>query len=526
MSTMAPTMGPTTAPTPIPDYLKNPQPIDWSKPTKESILSNSMRYDDFQPSGKKEPGASECQAPQQLKSADIFATATDIATKMGADTQCIKSAQNSASTQSASKAFDQRSATSADFHAKADAWVASASVSASAHTQDSTTSAEQQSGSQNNQASYSAGCGSTMITASNVAQKQLAMQCVINNVSQSTDISANARATITIHTTPLTDAEVANVATLQAANNKIIQNNSNAIKDLYMILIQKAKPDGTPFYSADDIMKMIEPLKGFYDKQQDKLNSAIEIYKRDINISNSTIKNIVLTSVKTFNELTTSAKSDLATLSASIQKDLTAQSIANDMGVSAQDPNVKTMASKACESTSSSASSSITNILNSLKVTADASGKIDIYAAGVINITNSVITNDITLQLATQAVMNQAVANSQSAAAQFMADSSNTQGVVNNVAGLDSLQKALGTTISDAIGSNQKAIINSQDVGAAQIASYNDKVKAVVASMSSGSILGAIIVGLLLIWYFRGSSSSSSSGGGANHFRSFRFNRL
>jgi hypothetical protein len=515
---MAPTMGP------IPDYLKNPQPVDWSNPTKESILSNSMYYDDFKPSGKKEPGASECQAPQQLKSADIFATATDLATKMGADTQCIKSAQNNASTQSASKAFDERSAISADYHAKADAWIASASVSASASAQHSKTTAEQQSGSQNNQASYSAGCGSMMITANNVAQKQLAMQCVINNVSQNTDISAGASSTITIHTTPLTDAEVANVATLQAANNKIVQNNSNAIKDLYMILIQKAKPDGTPFYSADDIMKMIEPLKGFYDKQQDKLNSAIDIYKRDINISNSTIKNIVLTSVKTFSELTTSAKSDLATLSASIQKDLTAQSIANDMGVSAQDPNVKTMASKACESTSSSSSSSITNILNSLKVTANASGKIDIYAAGVINITNSVITNDITIQLATQAVMNQAVANSQSAAAQFMADSANTQGVVNKVAGLESLQKALGTTISDAISANQKAIIHSQDVGAAQIASYNDKVKA-FATSSSGRILGAILVGLLLIWYFRG-TGTASSGGGVNRFRSFRFNRF
>lgn len=520
------TMGPTMAPTPIPDYLKNPQPVDWSNPSKEAILSNSMRYSDFQPSGKKEPGATECQAPQQLKSADIFATATDLAQKMGADTQCIKSSQNSAATQAASKAFDQRSATSADFNARADAWVASASVSASAHTQDSTTSAEQQSGSQNNQSSYSAGCGSTMITASNVAQKQLAMQCVINNVSQNTDISGSASATITIHTTPLTDAEVANVATLQAANNKIVQNNSNAIKDLYMILIQKAKPDGTPFYSADDIMKMIEPLKGFYEKQQDKMNSAIDIYKRDINISNSTIKNVVLASVKTFSELTTSAKSDLATLSASIQKDLTAQSIANDMGVSAQDPNVKTMSSKACESTSSSSSSSITNILNSLKVTADASGKIDIYAAGVINITNSTITNDITLQLATQAVMNQAVANSQSAAAQFMADSSNTQGVVNKVAGLDTLQKALGSTISDAISANQAAIINSQDVGAKQLADYNDKVKSVVSSMSGGmGLVGAVVVVLLLLYLFKG-SGNSNSGGGVNRFGSYRFNRL
>ena len=523
MSTMAPTMGPTMAPTPIPEFLKNPQPVDWANPTKESILSNSMRYNDFQPSTKKEPGASECQAPQQLKSADIFAKATDIAQKMGADTQCIKSVQNSASTRAQSEAFDKRSSLDADYNAKADALVVSASVSASVSARESQTSSSQNSGSQNNQNSYSAGCGSTIVTANNVAQKQLAMQCVINNVSQSTSISAGASATITIHTTPLTDAEVANVATLQASNNKIVQNNSNAVKDLYMVLVQKAKPDGTPFYSADDIMKLIEPLKGFYEKQQDKLNAAIDIYKRDINISNSTIKNVVLASVKTFSELTTSAKSDLATLSASIQKDLTSQSIANDMGVSAQDPNVKSMSSKACESTSSSSSSSITNILNSLKVTADASGKIDIYAAGVINITNSVITNDITLQLATQAVMNQAVANSQSAAAQFMADSANTQGVVNKVAGLETLQKALGSTISDAISANQAAVINSQDVDAQKSADYQNKVKAVATSSGGMGLAGAILVVLLLVYLFKGSGSSS---GGGNRFGAFRFNRL
>lgn len=514
MSTMSPTMGPT----PIPDYLKNPKQIDWSRPDKDAIRSNTMIYSDFTPSSKPELGSTQCQAPQQIKSADIFSTATDIAKRLGADTQCIKNSQNSASTQSASSSFDQRNSTSADFQAKADAWVVSASTNASMQHQESTTDNRQQSGSQNNQSSYSAGCGSTIITANNVAQKQLAMQCVINNVSQNTSINAGASSTIIIHTIPLTQAELDNVAALQASNNKIIQNNSNAIKDLYSVLIQKAKPDGTPFYAASDIMNMIEPLKNFYDKQQDKLNSALDIYRRDINISNSTIRNVVLASVKTFNELTTSAKSDLATLAASIQKDLTAQSIANDMGVSAQDPNVKSLASKACESTSSSSSSSITNVLNSLKATASSSGKIDIYAAGIINIANSVITNDITLQMATQAIMNQAVANSQATSAQFMSDTSNNQGAVNNVAGLESLQKALGTTISDAISANQQAVINSQNVGAQQIASYNDKIKAVFTNPTNQSIIGGIVL-LIILWFIFGRGSSN----GSNKFRAYRF---
>ena len=495
MSTPGPTYDP------IPDYLKNPQNINWSRPDRNSILSNTMSYNDFTPSGTPAPGASQCQAPQQIKSADIFSTATDIAQRMGADVQCIKSAQNNASTQAHSKAFDQRNATDVDYSAKADAWIVSASVNASLHHQESTTSAEQQSGSQNNQASYSAGCGSTLITANNVVQKQLAMQCVINNVSQDTTINAGASATITIHTLPLTNAEVAARTILETANDKITQNNSNAVRDLYMILVQKAKPDGTPFYSADDIIKLIQPLSDFYSKQQDKMNLSLESYKRDINISNSTIKNVVLSTVKTFNELSTSAKSDLATLSASIQKDLTAQNIANDMGVSAQDPNVKSMASKACESTSSSSSSSITNILNSLKATADASGKIDIYAAGIINITNSVITNDVTLQMATQAIMNQAIANSQSTAAQFLSDTVSNQGAINKVAGLETLQKALGTTISDAISANQKAIINSQDVGAQQLASYQDKVKNFVSSPLNQSIIGGVILLIALLWF-------------------------
>jgi hypothetical protein len=515
------TMEPTMAPTPIPDFLKNPKNVDWSRPNNETIESNIMSYKDFAPSTKPEAGASECAAPEQLKSSDIFATATDIATKMGADTQCIKSSQNSASTQSASKSFDERSALKTDFNASARAFVVSASVSASLHKQDSKTANEQQSGSSNNQNSYSAGCGSTLITANNVSQKKLAMQCVINNVSQNTSISVGATATITIHTRPLTDAEVASRSALEASNNRITQNSSNAVRDVMLAMMQKAKPDGTPFYTADDITKLMTPLTSFYEKQQDKMNAALESYRRDINIKDSEIKNVMLSSVKTFTELTTSAKSDLATLSASIQKDLTAQSIANDMGVSSQDPNVKSMASKACESTSSESSSSITNVLNSLKATADSSGKIDIYAAGIITLTNVKITNDVTINMATQAVMNQAVANSQSAAAQFMTDTGASQGAVNKVAGLETLQKALGTTISDAIAANQQAVINSQNVGRDQLLSHDDKVKSVVSSQNGAIGIGAILLILVFLYFFTG-----NRGGNVNRFRSYRFNRL
>jgi hypothetical protein len=516
----------TTDPTYAPDYLKNPKPIDWSKPDTEAIQSNLMTWNQFQPSDKS--GSSQCQAPQQLKSADIFASATDLAQKMGADAQCIKDVANDAGTRSKSSNFDERSSLDADYNARMNALIVSASVSASLSARNSKTTADQDSGTWNNQKSRSAGCGSTMITASNIAQKQLAMQCVINNVSQDTSIAGAGTASITIQTLPLTSEETAAKAALEAIQGKIIDNNNKNFATVTMLLFSKAKPDGTPFYSADELTKLLASLGKVYENQQDLMNKALTTYDRSIKITNTKVMNKVTSTVKVFNELSTSAKSDLATLSASVQKDLTAQTIANSMGVSAQDPNVKTMASKACESTSSSSSSSITNVLNSLKVSASASGKIVIVAAGTITLTGSDITNDITLKLATQAIMNQAIANSQSSAAQFMNDSANTQGIVNKVAGLETLQKELGTTVSDAIKANNEPIISSQNVDAKKSADYQNKVKDVVANMSNSNmyIVAAIVGVLLLVYLFKGSGSTAGGGSGGNRFRSYRFNRL
>jgi len=515
-----------TGPTYAPDYLKNPRPIDWLNPNEDDIASNMMTWKDFQPSEKEKPGASQCAAPQQLKDSEIFARATDIADKMGGDSQCIKETDNQSGTRSKSSSDDSRQELNADFQAQGKAPFVSASVNASMNAKNSTTKTDQDSGSHNNAKSRASGCGSTMITANNVVQKQLAMQCVINNVSQDTQSFAKNTASITIQTLPLTPEEVAAQAALTIAQNKIILNNNNNLNTITMTLASKAKTDGTPFYPMSDIINLVNSLRQVYEKQQELMNQALKIYDRSVNITKSKITNKADTSVKVFTELSTSAKSDLATLSASVQKDLTAQSIANTMGVSAQDPNVKTMASKACESTSSSSSSSITNILNKLSVSASTDGKIVIIVAGTINITDSEITNTTTLKLATQAVMNQAISNSQSSAAQFMSDSSNTQGVENKVAGLEDLQKALGTTISDAITANQAAVINSQNVDAQKSAAYYDKVKAVFTASSTTDMIIAIVVGLIIIYYFFSGSSTPPSSGGGNRFRSFRFNRL
>jgi hypothetical protein len=503
--------------------------VDWGDPLEDDIKSNIARVGILpKPNVRGQPGfdpnAPQCEKPTPIKSADIFNKASDIAKSLGGDEECIKQSETGSKESGKSSAFDTRSEDNLDASYSAEANImwgaaqASSKGNLAARKADSTTTADQQHATEMQNQNLQKGCGSTLITATNMVQKQMAMQCVINNVSKTVDIKVGVQATIVVQTLPRTDKENDVVAAAKAAQAKLALQNSDSLKAITMALVSSNRP-------ATDVIAFVKPLAEFYAKQEDNIKRSLDFFNRDITIVNSEISNVTLTSVKVFSKLETSAKSDLATLAASIQKDAVAQTMANDMGTSAMDPNVKTMAQRACESTASSSSSSITNILDSMKCSIDSSARITIVSAGNIVIDRSKITNNVTAELCSQSVVNQAVANSLSAAAQFMSDTSNTTDVTNKIAGLNDLQKALGDTVAGAIAANQAAIINSQNASTLQSQAYQDKAKALglatLASDPSSQIIGIIIVLGILYWLFGSGSKSKPE----QAFRPYRLGR-
>lgn len=516
-----PTPGPTyfDMASPIPDYVnQGAKDINWDNPTLEEIKSNLSRVGGVK-NVKGSPGfnpqAPTCEKPDPVKPADIFNKAAELADSLGGNQECVKEAKTKSDEWGKSNAYDERHGVDFDAQANFEANLLFASTkggfSSSLRQKDSKTSSEQAHGTSMDNASLQKGCGSTLITATNMVQKQMAMQCVINNVSQTKDIQVGTTATIVIQTLPMNDVEAGLKEKATAALLRIQMTNSDSIKAITTALINRIDPADLNF--AAKITQTIQPMAEFYAKQEKNMQLAVDSFSRDINIENSEIKNVTLTSVKVFDELTTSAKSDLATLSASIQKDAVAQTMANSMGTSAMDPNVKSMSQRACESTSSSSSSSITNLLNNMKCSIDSRNVITIVSSGRINIKGSKISNNVTAELCAQSIINQAVTNALSSSAQFMSDTKNTQDVTNKVAGLNDLQKALGDTVANAIEKNQAAVINAQNADTAQALAYQKKVQAVTEAQlykSPVAIIGGVIVVAIIAYFIFGGKKDNN----------------
>ena len=511
-ATPEPSMTPTPTPinfATIPDYLPpidpgaTRPPLDFNK--QETITPYLYNPE---ASGQSKSSA-VCSTPPPVTSQDIFNKASDLAKSLGGDQTCIKSAENQAKESGASSAYDTRRATDFDLQVKNDTevlWGAAKNnfgLNSSSRDSASTTTADQSHATEMGQKSSQEGCGSTLITASNMVQKQAAMQCVMNNISKDQAISSNIKVTVAINTLPLSETEAKLLGEAQEKLSKMQINNSNNIKAIVLALIAAGKP-------ASDVMGYVKPMTDFYSVQEANFEASMAIYNRDVNIKNSTVEAKGVSKVKVFSQLTTSAKSDLSTLAASVQKDAVAQTMANDMGTSAMDPNVKTMAQRACEASATSSSSSITNLLDSMKVSMDGNGLITISACGSINISNTVISASVVAELCSQSILNQAVSNALASSSSFLTDTKNTTDVTNKVAGLNDLQAALGKTVSDAITANQKAIINSQDAQTSQENAYQKKVTDVANALFAGdstSIMVVIAVCVLLYFLFGRSGS-------------------
>lgn len=470
----------TTTPSPI-----TPSPTPAGTPSPSSIFDSSTAIyplpfakspADIAPNGSFTKAIDSnmavlpntCQQPPALTADDIFTKADDLAKATGSAQVCTKSSNNNASQNSSSFSA----------HGEMSAFIASASMTAGG--QHSETAQSQQ--------NAQSGCGSSLTNATNVLMKQSQMQCVINNVSQTTTASAVIHMGVSITTTPLTSQEMTNLAALQSKN----ADNMLKLRTSYGQLIQGAVIAGAPVAS-------IQVLSDFQTKVltlADLANTrSEEAYSRDLNMTNVKISQTGSVSMKLSVQLSTSAQATLSSLASSVSKDVTSQALANTFGTSVLDPNVKQASSSATDANSASASSSISNVMNNTSLSVDQSGNIVISCPGKLTLTNVTIDQNFVASVIANAVLNQAITNGLSAATNFLADTTQTQSVANKVAGIDDLQNALNAGVIGAINAG------------------NAPVTAAVNASSMKYIIGAIVglVALFLIYklFFAGKSGGS-----------------
>jgi hypothetical protein len=438
---------------------RNGRPLYSSGPQSRKALGDAIA------SNISEKNAQSCQQPPSFSTDDIFAKASDIAGKLGGDQVCTKKQDNYASTNQ----------TSMSIKGQVDALFVSASMAAAASHSETLQS----------QKMAQSGCGSLMITATNVSSKTAQMQCIINNVTSTTSANAVSNNSISIQTIGLTDTELDALTKYQQqsqvikenmtkeANNailKVLESHDKLVKDAmadrqscYQMAIAAGIKDVTQIkLLCDDSFNQIikskvdtQAILDFNTKAIELINEAAAVYQqlytRNVNMKNTTINIDASTSVNVSTNLSTEQKSQLSTLAQSITKDVTAQKIANTFGTAVTDPNVKQATNKAIANQYSSASSSISNILSQTSVNTEDRNNIKLICPGSINLDGVKIDIKFVAKVAVSATLTQAVTNGIQAAAAFVSDTKNTQDIANKVSGLDDLQNALGKTNADAI---------------------------------------------------------------------------
>jgi len=286
----------------------------------------------------------------------------------------------------------------------------------------------------------SACCGDFLVTASNIVQNSSQVNCIVNQnmASSSTMVSSSQQINIIAQNPRANDPSwIDSYNRLVAANNKaVIDLQDSQSKTLNLCL---ANPN---FTTAN-----LQVIANLQQKTMANLiasnNVALLPYTFDINISNSTIQNTGTLQVYTGSTLQITNTTNLENLLKQTAQNAQVQTMASTLGVSALDPNLRSIAENDQTINSQINNSSINQtIANALTSVSNQQG-VTIFANGSINLNNVTLGNNITGNIVTQALINNAMNIGIKNATDLMSDNSQLQQAASNVAGLDDLQNAL-----------------------------------------------------------------------------------
>lgn len=483
-----------------------------------------------------------CANPPPFTMGDVFSKAEDLAKTMGGGEKCVKTSKTLAEQDSKSggKTSNWHSETAANL----DTFLVKANASHKMGGANTETNQESRSrmSSDNNQS----GCGSLLITANNVAFKQSQMQCSITNNKDTKEVNVESNATVRIVSSPHTPDDRKTILQMKEELRKFATTNNENIQALTVTLtktmfeemrsnnemLAKNPNSGLKEMTRMEILKLVnglvQPMQKFLLEQMKLMTNALNVFQeRKINIQNSQIIVKAGSKVKTFEKYDDETQTKLDTISNSIQKDVAAQQIANEMGTSAMDPNVKSMAQTSVDNQSSSSATAMKNTVRSSKLSQRSAAEFILECPGVITLIDTKLDISAINTLISDTVVKQAVANGQAASAQMASDSQKGASIQNKVAGMDKLQEKLGSSIEGAIRAGNEPLNKTIE---ADVAKTKEREQSFRAALPGGSNTTMIIIGVVVLvaLYLLFGGGGGGGGGGSpiiiqSKMRPFRF---
>lgn len=357
-----------------------------------------------------------CAAVPEPTINDMFETASDLSDKLGADTKCRKFDNKSTYDQSAS------GGASAGLFGGS---LIGASASFKTNLLVNMNIAEQE------------GCGSILVTAGNVLQTSQQLQCVINNSMTSTTSVANMSNVVTIVGQPLTPAQDANLATLLSnQNTKLAEANAQASKDWITLLT-------TPGITSDKLAYFQTFQNNAITLMKTAFADQTALYTRNITLNETKILQSVSGTIKTECKLSSDDITKIEALSQKIAKDVASQSIAQTMGVSAQDPNLKQAVSNNKQISENLSAQKINTLVANAQSSLSVSNGITITTAGNINLNDVTFDQNIVVSMITSAIMGTAISTGLQAASAMTTDTQSVQAIATTVKGLEDYINAI-----------------------------------------------------------------------------------
>lgn len=357
-----------------------------------------------------------CPQPEDPGNSQFKEKAADIIKSAGGDQQCIKT----------SDFFHQEASGSVRGQVKSFLGEAQAE----AKFQENSTSRK----------ATQVGCGSLLVKTTNIISKQISMQCILNNCKSNLTVDVQNGASVSIRTLKLSPEEAQQKADIIQQQNEINARTAQADNNLMANLIKS----GATEYQINALSKFISDKQALLADVQKR---QLETYDRQVKVTNSTVRATSDMNISAKLALSTDAQNKLSALSESISKDVAQMQVANQLGLDAQDTNVKQLVDQNSDQRSSSASSAIQNISQNTSIKSENGSHIEIEAAGIITITDSTIDSNAITNIVVQQIMTQAVTNGLDLATKALSDSKGVQETLNKVGGLDDFQKAVAESL-------------------------------------------------------------------------------
>jgi hypothetical protein len=376
--------------------------------------------------------------PKELKAPDFFNKVADLAKSTGMDQKCEKTAQSAGANASASGNVDTLFG-AGGFQASVAAYERSMAES---------------------------GCGQFALNASNTLNSMANISCSIQKTENTVNASQVSGNSIIMETIPLTQNEESMKASI---SSQLITAQNNA-----MILI--SNPKLTP----EQQQKMVD----LNDKQIGTYKALLANYSRDINITNSTISQSIVQSMKSSISLSTDQITTIVSEQKAIAQNTAESKLAQDLGVDALSPNSKNIISSNIANSSLFSNQNVQDTVNSIKLEQSSNNQIKLYAPGNINITGSTISQSIVADMVTKAV----IGNAATAGLKISTDITSS---------------ALAVIASDGKSAGSDALIAEMNKGNA------NAIKAGKVTYGGGAIFAVIIVVMFVLGF-----GAIKSGGG------------